>query len=77
MYKNYLQVNKISCNTIQYNIFTSREKSNRVRIYKNTYNMQKLKKNIRYTKKQKNKISLRYDNKNKKKNNGYFLRHAK
>ena len=78
MYKNYLQVNKISCNTIQYNNFTSREKSNRVRIYKNTYNMQKLKKNIRYTKKQKkNKISLRYDNKNKKKNNGYFLRHAK
>ena len=67
MYKNYLQVNKISCNTIQYNNFTSREKSNRVRIYKNTYNMQKLKKNIRYTKKQKkNKISLRYDNKNKK-----------
>ena len=28
--------------------------------------MQKLKKNIRYTKKQKNKISLGYDNKNKK-----------
>lgn len=66
MYKNYLQVNKISCNTIQYNNFTSREKSNRVRIYKNTYNMQKLKKNIRYTKKQKNKISFGYDNKNKK-----------
>lgn len=66
MYKNYLQVNKTSCNTIQYNNFTSREKSNRVRIYKNTYNMQKLKKNIRYTKKQKNKISLGYDNKNKK-----------
>lgn len=40
--------------------------------------MRKLKKNIRYTKKQnKKKISLRYDNKNKKKNNGYFLRHAK
>lgn len=66
MYKNYLQVNKTSCNTIQYNNFTSKEKSNRVRIYKNTYNMQKLKKNIRYTKKQKNKISLGYDNKNKK-----------
>lgn len=66
MYKNYLQVNKTSCNTIQYNNFTSREKSHRVRIYKNTYNMQKLKKNIRYTKKQKNKISLGYDNKNKK-----------
>ena len=59
MYKNYLQVNKISCNTIQYNNFTSREKSNRVRIYKNTYNMQKLKKNIRYTKKQK-KIKFLY-----------------
>ena len=58
MYKNYLQVNKISCNTIQYNNFTSREKSNRVRIYKNTYNMQKLKKNIRYTKKQKKKKFL-------------------
>ena len=40
--------------------------------------MQKLKKNIRYTKKQKKtKISLRYDKKKKKKNNGYFLRHAK
>ena len=58
MYKNYLQVNKISCNTIQYNNFTSREKSNRVRIYKNTYNMQKLKKNIRYTKKQQKKKFL-------------------
>ena len=60
MYKNYLQVNKISCNTIQYNNFTSREKSNRVRIYKNTYNMQKLKKNIRYTKKQKKKKKFLY-----------------